>query len=59
MQGPTIPAVRFPPRNPYRSINNVRAPFRAAATAAAIPAGPPPTTTTSNEGSTGIAAEYA
>src|SRR5207245_1596355 len=37
----------FPPKNPYRSIRTVRAPERAAETAAARPADPPPTTTTS------------
>ena len=43
----TMPFVKRPPRDPYRSTSATFAPVRAAAIAAAKPAGPPPTTTTS------------
>ncbi len=45
---PSTPTcVMLPPKQPYRSINAVRAPARAAASAAARPPGPLPTTNTS------------
>ena len=43
----TMPFVKRPPSDPYRSTSATFAPVRAAAMAAAKPAGPPPTTTTS------------
>src|SRR3954465_9199268 len=58
MNGPTRPAVAFPPRNPNRSTRTVFAPLRALATAAAIPAGPPPTTSTSASAATGTSFAY-
>src|SRR3954469_14367814 len=58
MNGPTSPAVAFPPRNPNRSTSTVLAPLRALATAAAIPAGPPPTTSTSASAATGTSFAY-
>ena len=48
------PEVPIPPRAPVPSINNVLAPSRAAAVAAAHPEGPPPTTITSQLSYTGI-----
>jgi len=48
------PAVQTPPSIPWRSMSSVRAPSRAAATAAPMPAGPPPTTTTSTSAATGV-----
>jgi len=50
----TSPPVTSPPRNPYRSISSVRAPCRAAETAAATPANPPPQTRTSVSFPTGV-----
>ena len=41
------PAVQMPPRQPWSSNKRVRAPARAATSAAATPAGPPPQTITS------------
>src|SRR5699024_7807397 len=58
IHGPTNPAVRFPPREPNRSISRTDAPLRAAATAAASPAGPLPTTKTSVGSATGIVRVY-
>ena len=43
----TYPVVAVPPRQLSRSISNVRAPLRDAATAAIRPDAPPPATTTS------------
>src|SRR5205807_8613976 len=45
-------------KNPYRSIRTVRAPERAAETAAARPADPPPTTTTSASATTAASRSF-
>src|SRR3954451_4297582 len=50
----TIAPVAVPPRNGACSTSTVRAPDRAAATAAQNPAGPPPATATSTDRSTSI-----